>query len=264
MTPSTTLSKRIVRILIGIAIAAFWIGLWWLLAIKLDKVYALPTPDKVFEVLLELGGTKLFWQEVWGSFLRILNGFGLGTIAGVCLGAAAAAAPFIKRLFSPLIGVLRAAPIAAFTIVAMMWLKNDDLPVALSAAMVVPMMFSATYHAIGGIDKKLVEMSQVFGLSRGKIFLSVKLRSVLPHIISSAASSLGFAWKAGIAAEIICRPDYALGSRILDAKAMIDTPTVFAVTAVTVILSLILEALFKAAVRAADRQKGGALNADRY
>ena len=184
----------------------------------------------------------------------------MGTLAGVALGAVASALPLVRRLFSPAIGVLRAAPVAAFTIVAMMWLKNDDLPAALSAAMVVPMMYSATVNAIGGIDRKLVEMARVFRLGEGKIFFAIKLRSVLPHIVSAAVSSLGFAWKAGIAAEIICRPDNALGSRILDAKAYLDTPTVFAVTAVTVILSLLLEALFKAAIAATNRQKGGVAN----
>ena len=59
MTPSTTRNKFLKNFLIAVAVAVFWIGLWWLLALKLDKVYALPTPDKVWNVLIELGGTTV-------------------------------------------------------------------------------------------------------------------------------------------------------------------------------------------------------------
>ena len=56
-------------------------------------------------------------------------------------------------------------------------------------------------------------------------------------------SGLGFAWKSAVAAEVICRPDFSIGDRLQVAKLTLETPEVFAWTAVVVVLSLLLEKL---------------------
>ena len=61
-------------------------------------------------------------------------------------------------------------------------------------------------------------------------------------------TGLGFAWKSGIAAEVICRPYGSVGRMLQEAKLYLETPEVFAWTAVVVVLSLILEKLLKAVV----------------
>ena len=53
------------------------------------------------------------------------------------------------------------------------------------------------------------------------------------------------AWKAGIAAEVLLMPLISIGKMIADSKYNLETVDLFAWTAVTVILSVIIE---KAAV----------------
>lgn len=250
----TSKTKKLITVFL---IAAFWIAVWWVASAAIGKEIILPAPKAVLEALIEMGSAAEFWKTVAASFGRIIAGYALGVAAGVVLAGVAAAVPLLGRLLSPAVSVLKAAPVASFAILAMMWFNSDILPLILSAVMVMPMLYSATYHAIGGIDKKLLEMGKVFGLKKREIFLSIKVRSLLPHIISAAASSLGFAWKAGIAAEVICRPELALGSRLYDAKQYLEMPEVFAVTAVTVVLSILLEKLLKRVTASMSLRKGG-------
>ena len=65
----------------------------------------------------------------------------------------------------------------------------------------------------------------------------------MPAFLSTALTALGFAWKSGIAAEVICRPENSLGNMLQSAKLYISTPDVFAITAVVALLSIILEML---------------------
>jgi NitT/TauT family transport system permease protein len=58
-------------------------------------------------------------------------------------------------------------------------------------------------------------------------------------------TGLGFAWKSGIAAEVICRPAESLGGMLASAKNYLESAEVFAITATVIALSLIIETLFK-------------------
>lgn len=252
------------RFLGGLGVALFWVALWAIAAWLMGKELILPSPQSVVSELFRLGATKEFWKSVAASFGRIVAGFAIGVAAGIILAVLGSSVSLLGRVLSPAINILKASPVASFTILAMMWFKSDILPLVLSAVMVLPMLYSATLHAIEGIDPKSVEMARVFGLSKKQIFLSVKIRSLLPHIFAAAAAALGFAWKAGIAAEIICHPDLALGSELYDARQYLEMPTVFAVTAVTVVLSIALEALLKKVTAITDPKKGGEANADKH
>ena len=74
---------------------------------------------------------------------------------------------------------------------------------------------------------------------------------------TACTTGLGFAWKSGIAAEVICSPDRAIGTELRDAKAYLETPEVFAWTVTVVLLSVLLERLLLQLVQRS--KKGGAV-----
>lgn len=69
--------------------------------------------------------------------------------------------------------------------------------------------------------------------------------SIAPVFVSGAVNALGFAWKSGVAAEVICQPVFSIGRQLQTAKLTLETAEVFAWTAVVCILSTLLEKLFK-------------------
>jgi NitT/TauT family transport system permease protein len=71
----------------------------------------------------------------------------------------------------------------------------------------------------------------------------------MPTLLTSCLTALGFAWKSGIAAEVICRPQTALGTLLNDNKNYYDMAAVFAITVVVALLSIVLEVILKKAVR---------------
>ena len=111
--------------------------------------------------------------------------------------------------------------------------------------MVLPIIWSSTETALSGIDKKYIEMGQVFRLSKPQIFFKIQLPLLLPAFISSALTSLGFAWKSGVAAEVIAKPLNSLGSMLEQSKTHLEIAEVFALTAIVAILSLLLEVTLK-------------------
>ncbi len=242
MMRSTTVSKKILKCILP---ALFWLGVWQLLATAVGQELLLPTPWQVAKVWGTLAATTTFWQACLHSLLRIAAGYVLGVVAGIVLGVLCVYLPVADLLLSPVLRVVRAAPVASFIILALVWIQTDYLPIFIAFLMVLPLMFSATTAAIRGVDGKLLEMAKVFGLPRSKIVSKILLPAAAPAVMAQALTTLGLAWKSGVAAEVICLPRLALGKFLQNAKIYLETPEVFAWTGTIIILSLALERLLQ-------------------
>jgi len=79
--------------------------------------------------------------------------------------------------------------------------------------------------------------------------------SVLSPYAASLATSVGLAWKSGIAAEVLCLPRLAIGTNLYYSKIYLETPSLFAWTIVVIVLSFILERLFGRILRNGGNKK---------
>ncbi len=215
----------------------------------INDIFLIPTPLETLKALFVLGQTGQFYLAVLESLLRIILGFTLGVLVGFLGGVAADKFSLFNDITSPAIQVIKAVPVASFIILAFFWFKSDELPIFIAFLMVLPMVWSATLSALSGIDKKYIEMARVYKLSTARIFFKIKMPFITPTLLTTCLTALGFAWKSGIAAEIICRPQMALGTLLNDHKNYFDMPSVFALTVVVAVLSIILEIVLKQAVR---------------
>ena len=65
--------------------------------------------------------------------------------------------------------------------------------------------------------------------------------SVKPYFVPAALTSLGFAWKAGIAAEVLASPKHSIGGMLYRAKVYLETPEMLAWTLCVIVISMLLE-----------------------
>ena len=168
-----------------------------------------------------------------------------GFLAAVAAGCAAAVLTarfsLARALLAPVLHIVRAAPVASFIILALVWFRTDVLPLFIAFLMVVPVVWANVEKGIRATDPTLLEMARVYRFGRLKTLLRVQLPSVMPYFLAACTTGLGFAWKSGIAAEVICRPGLSIGRQLQDAKIYLETPEVFAWTATVVALSILLE-----------------------
>lgn len=219
----------------------FWILLWQIMSLIVHEELLIPSPWTVTVSAVLLLKTSGFWLSAGASLLRIVAGFLAGLTVGCILAFITSKLEIINMLISPIMHIIRAAPVASFIILALLWIQTNFLPAFISFLMVTPLVWDSMQTGIQKIDPSILEMAKVFRLSKAKTFFFVKIPSLFPFFISSCITGIGFAWKSGIAAEIICRPVWSIGRQLQDAKTYLETPQVFAWTALIIVLSLILE-----------------------
>ena len=181
--------------------------------------------------------------------LRITAGYVSGLIIGSICAVLSARFRVFRDIFAPILHLIRAVPVASFIILALVWIKSAYLSVFISFLMVLPMIWSNVENGIRNLDNGYAEMGRVFGLSPLKILFKIKLPLIMPSFTAAAVNALGFAWKSGVAAEVICRPVNSIGRLLQDAKLYLETPRVFALTAVVAALSLLIELIIKRLAR---------------
>lgn len=239
----------------------FWLGVWQLAGYLVERSVQgrgnellLPYPSSVAKALARLMVTGDFWKSVGASLLRIFYGLAAGVAAGSVLAALTCASSLADRLLSPAIRVIRATPVASFILLILLWTSRDAVPVIVSALMVLPVVWETMSRGIGAVDGKLLELAKAYRFSRWKLVKLIYLPSLKPYFSAALTNAVGLAWKSGSAAEVLCLPKAALGSRIYQAKLYLEIPELFAWTVTVVCLSLLLEKLLGWMLR---NQRGG-------
>ena len=235
-----------------LAPAVFWLGLWQLAAMAVGQSLLLPSPLEVGARLWELLGTGLFWLSALATLFRIVA----GTVIGVAAGAALAVLTHVSRaadaLLSPAVRVLRAAPVVSFIVLIILWAGSDTVPVIICAMIVAPVVWENLRTGLASPSPELLEMAAAYRMGALRRARYIYLPAALPYLRSGVLSSIGLAWKSGVAAEVLCTPRRALGSQIYWSKLYLEIPSLFAWTAVVAALSLAVESLVRRAL-----EKGG-------
>ena len=140
--------------------------------------------------------------------------------------------------------LIRAIPVAVFTIVVFLWVSRPYIPSTIVFLTVLPIVWSNVETGLENADRHLSEMARVFGMSRRAILRQITLPGIRPYVSAAVTTGLGFAWKSGIAAEVICRTQGSLGDLLWSGKATVSYDEVFALTAVIVLCSALLQRAF--------------------
>lgn len=246
----------------GVAVKAaaviFWIAVWQAASMAIGQEILLASPAAVLVRLCKLVIKADFWQSVAFSMLRILLGFLLGTASGILLAGLASCLSWIRALIAPAVMTVKAIPVASFVILVLIWVPSQNLSAVISFLMVFPILYTNVLGGIESTDGKLLEMASVFRLSRMRRIRFIYIPQVIPFFCSACSVALGLCWKAGVAAEVIGIPDGSIGERLYQAKVYLDTPDLFAWTAVIIVVSLVFEKLFLAMIyRAAGYLEAG-------
>lgn len=218
----------------------FFLLIWQILSLIVGNQILLPGPLAVVLALGQLIFKSRFWLGVLYSLLSIASGFIVGTLIAILLGHLAFFFSWTEILFSPLIYIFKSAPLAALTIILMIWLKTSVLPFVLILIAIIPPIYYATKSGLEGASSKLLEMSFVFNMGKYPVYRTIYLPAFIKEILPSLNYTSGLAWKAGITGEIMTQPFSRLGTNLYSSKIQLESAEVLAYLAVILLLSLIL------------------------
>lgn len=203
------------------------------------------SPLAVLDAARELWSPPVLPTNILVSLERVAEGLILGVAAGVLLAVASGLLRIGEDLLDPVLQAARAVPILGLVPLAIIWFGVGEFPkVFLIALGCLFPVYINTYAAIRGVDSKLVEAGQTFGLNRAGLIRRVILPGSLPGFLVGLRFALVGSWLVDVVAEEI-NAQSGLGYLINQAQTTNRTDIMFLCLAIYAILGLIADGIVR-------------------
>jgi nitrate/nitrite transport system permease protein len=206
----TSMTKRIVNLLLPLCGIALAVGLWWVAS---RMVSDLPSPARtweesklyILEPLTKRGETDQgILLLAYYSLVRVGQGFLLGIAIATPIGFLLGVSSTLTKMFDPIMQVLRPiSPLAWLPLGLVLFQKSE--PAALFAIAVCSMWPTVlnTMAGVRAIPQDYWNVAKVLRLSRATTFTKIVLPATLPSMFTGFRLSLGIAWLVIVAAEML-------------------------------------------------------------
>lgn len=172
-------------------------------ALGLIPARLLPPPSAIAETIYTLAQRDLF-SHIAVSTARVAAGFAIGSALAIVFGTLVGMHRRAESLLEPSFQALRAIPSLAWIPLLLLWLGIDETPkivlIAIGAFFPVYINLVAGIH---NVDRKLIEVAKVHGLSSFELIHRILLPAALPNLFTGLRTGLSLAWMFLVAAELI-------------------------------------------------------------
>jgi sulfonate transport system permease protein len=222
------------------------LGLWQLVcSLGVFTSVEMASPVAVADAARTLWAQDALQPNLLISLQRVAEGLIAGIAAGVLLAVVCGLFWLGEDLLDPVLQAFRAVPILGLVPLAIIWFGVGEVPkiflIALGCTFPV---YINTYAAIRGVDVKLVEAGQTFGLDRRGLVRKVILPGALPGFLVGLRFALVGAWIIDVVAEEI-NAQSGLGYLINQAQTTNRTDIMFLCLTIYAVLGVIADAIVR-------------------
>lgn len=192
---------------------ALVLGVWQLVCLTISKDF--PTPLASFRVTVELlrnaftrvDGTPGIGFQLLASMRRIAIGFSLSAAVAIPAGVLIGVSPTIRKLFDPIVQVLRpVSPLVWFPLALVAFKNLGGVSSSTLFTIFVTSLWPTLINTAMGVsslpgDYRIV--AKVFRFSRTRYLRKILLPHTLPFVLTGLRLSMGTAWLVIVAAEML-------------------------------------------------------------
>ena len=236
---------------VGVAAAALVV--WSLLSWRYGA-YVLPAPSAVVSGFVEIVKSGEIWTHTAASLARILVGFGGAVLVAVFLALAAFVSRLARGVVHDLLAVLNSTSVFVWIVISLIWFGLSHwAPIFTTFMITLPVVASNLVEGVASVDRRLLEMGDVYRLGSREKFTSIVIPSTLPYLVAGMKVGFGLALKVSVVAEIFGVTS-GIGYIMNYSREILATQMVFVWALVMILIMLLTEKLvFDAASRRLQR-----------
>jgi sulfonate transport system permease protein len=164
----------------------------------------MPSPVAVIAAFWERLLSGELARDVGVSGARALSGLVIGGSIGFLLGIANGVSKLSEQLTDTTLQMLRTIPHLAMIPLVILWFGiGEEAKLFLTSLGVLFPIYLNTYHGVRNVDRDLVEMGRIYGMSSWSLFRKVIFPGALPSIFVGLRYALGIMWLTLIVSESI-------------------------------------------------------------
>src|SRR5436190_999682 len=177
MNRETRASIRARRLFgLSAAIAAGWVLLSWRYG-----AYVLRSPLAVARAFVAIVATGEIWRNTLASLGRILVGFGGAVVVALRAGLASFLSRTARGVIHDFLSVLNSTSVFVWIVISIIWFGLSNwAPIFTTFRITLPVAASNIVEGVANVDRRLLEMGDVYRLSGRQKFTAIVVPSTLP------------------------------------------------------------------------------------
>jgi len=225
--------KSFIAILVVIAV-------WLIITLMkvVDPVF-IPGPLNILDSILRM--KDILPLATLRSLSMTLAGFGIGTLWGVLMGLLMAYSKTFMETTGPIFDFIRPVPIFAMIPLFLLWFgPNVGTQIAFIALGVSVVLGVTTYESIRNIPIVYVRAAFNLGASRMRVYRTVILPCIFPHLIGAIRVAAAASWGLNVAAEFM-GAQVGLGYNMIIQQIYLNTGGIIVIVIIYSIMAIALD-----------------------
>jgi NitT/TauT family transport system permease protein len=225
------------------------LAVWSLLSWRYGA-YVLPSPRSVLIGLGEIVRSGEIWKHTAASLSRIVVGFGAAVVVSVLMALGAFVSRAIRSVVQDALAVLNSTSVFVWIVISLIWFGLSNwAPIFTTFMITLPVVASNLVEGVASVDRRLLEMGDVYRLSAAEKFTAIVIPSTVPYLIAGMKVGFGLALKVSVVAEIF-GVTTGIGYVMNYSREILATQMVFAWALVMILIMMATDKLvFDAAAR---------------
>ena len=205
--------------------------------------YALPAPTEVAVALVQQW--PMLMSNAVSTTVASVSGFALSVVVGIALAVLISSSRIFEKSLYPLLVGSQAIPKLALAPLFVVWFGFGLLPKVIMTFLIAvfPIVVS-TVQGIASVETELEFLSRSMGLSPYRTFRMIRLYRALPSIFAGLKVAITLAVVGAVVGEFV-GSDRGLGTLLLRAIGVVNTPLLFAGLIVLTVLAVVLFGLIE-------------------
>ena len=199
-----------------------------------------PAPTVVWESLMAHVQSGYLFTHLGVTISEILLGFLAGSLFGIGLGIWVALSPLLRGVLQPYLIASQAMPKLALAPIFVMWFGYGILPKVLITALIsfFP-LFENSVAGLNEVDRDALELFRALRATPWQTLRWLRLPNAVPFVVAGLKVAMVLSIVGAVVAEYV-GANRGLGALIISSQGMMDTPLMFAVFVVLILLGVVL------------------------
>jgi NitT/TauT family transport system permease protein len=225
-----------------LAVAAVVVAVWSVLSWRYGA-YVLPSPLAVVRGFAEIVRTGEVWTHTGASLYRILVGFGGAVAVALLMGLASFLSSRARGVVHDALAVLNSTSVFVWIVISIIWFGLSSwAPIFTTFMITLPVVASNIVEGVASVDRRLLEMGDVYRLGGREKFRAIVIPSTLPYLVAGMKVGFGLALKVSVVAEIFGVTS-GIGYIMNYSREILATQMVFAWALVMILVMMVADTL---------------------
>jgi NitT/TauT family transport system permease protein len=185
-----------------LAALALLLAAWTLLSRRYGA-YVLPAPWSIVTGLVEIVRSGEVWGHAAASLARIAVGFGLAVVVSLLMGLGSFVSRTARSIVTDVLAILNSTSVFVWIVISLIWFGLSNwAPIFTTLMITLPVVASNLVEGVAAVDRRLLEMGDVYRLGEREKFTAIVIPSTLPYLVAGTKVGFGLALKVSVVAEI--------------------------------------------------------------